>query len=64
MKQLREFASDKGYVMLEQLQITDMDEFYSRWKDGISSQGQETGTIEGFPQFLHETKVDHRQPRE
>jgi hypothetical protein len=40
VKQLREFASDRGYAMIDQLQITDMDEFYSRWKDGIRARGK------------------------
>ena len=51
VKQLREFAADKGYVMLEQIQITDMDEFYSRWKDGIRAKAKKLERLKGFCNF-------------
>jgi hypothetical protein len=35
LKQLRAFATEKGYVLIEQIQITAMDEPYSQWKDGL-----------------------------
>lgn len=34
VKQLREFCDARGYVMLDQLSVADMDLFYASWKDG------------------------------
>lgn len=56
VKQLREFASDKGYVMLEQLEITDMDEFYYRWKDGIRARAKKLERLKGFFKFCAKRK--------
>jgi integrase len=56
VKQLREFASDRGYVLIEQLQITDMDEFYSRWKDGVRAKAKKLERLNGFFQFCTKRK--------
>jgi hypothetical protein len=56
VKQLREFADDKGYVILEQLEITDMDEFYSRWKDGIRAKAKKLERLKGFFNFCVKRK--------
>jgi integrase len=55
-KQLRGFASDKGYVMIDQFQITDMDEFYSRWKDGIRAKAKKLERLNGFFNFCVKRK--------
>jgi hypothetical protein len=34
IKQLHNYCDGKGYVMLDQLGIADMDLFYASWKDG------------------------------
>jgi site-specific recombinase XerD len=56
VKQLREFASVKGYVLIEQIQITDMDEFYSRWKDGIRAKAKKLERLNGFFRFCVKRK--------
>jgi integrase len=56
VKQLREFASVKGYVLIEQFQITDMDEFYSRWKDGIRAKAKKLERLNGFFDFCVKRK--------
>lgn len=30
--QLEAYCSEKGYTYIDQLQVTDMDEFYAGWK--------------------------------
>ena len=56
VKQLREFDADKGYVMIEQIQITDMDEFYSRWKDGIRAKAKKLERLNGFCNFCEKRR--------
>ncbi len=56
VKQLRDFAKDKGYVMIDQFQITDMDEFYSRWKDGIRAKAKKLERLNGFFNFCAKRK--------
>jgi len=56
VKQLLNFAKDKGYVMVEQVQITDMDEFYSRWKDGIRAKAKKLERLNGFFNFCVKRK--------
>lgn len=56
VKQLRVFAEDKGYVLIEQIQITDMDEFYSRWKDGIRAKAKKLERLNGFFRFCVKRK--------
>lgn len=34
-KQLKAYADHRGYVFLDQLTVSDMDRFFSSWKDGI-----------------------------
>jgi hypothetical protein len=56
VKQLHEFAATKGYVMLEQLGITDMDEFYSSWNDGIRAKAKKLERLKGFFKFCAKRK--------
>jgi integrase len=69
VKQLRDFADTKGYVMMEQLQqITDMDEFYARWKDGVRAKGKKLERLNGFFNFcvkrkwILENPAQHLEP--
>jgi integrase len=55
-KQFRDFAAEKGYVMIDQIQITDMDEFYSRWKDGIRAKAKKLERLKGFFKFCVKRK--------
>jgi site-specific recombinase XerD len=56
VNQLLTFVADKGYVMIDQIQITDMDEFYSRWKDGIRAKGKKLERLNGFFKFCVKRK--------
>lgn len=51
VKQFREFTASKGYVLLHQLQIVDMDQFYSLWKDGIRAKAKKLERLNGFFDF-------------
>lgn len=62
VKQLREFASDKGYVLIDQLRITDMDDFYSRWKDGIRARAKKLERMKGFFHFCMKRKWISENP--
>lgn len=55
-KQLGEFASGKGYVMIDQFQMTDMDEFYSTWRDGIRAKAKKLERLNGFFNFCVKRK--------
>jgi integrase len=54
--QLLRFAEDRGYVMLDQFTITDMDAFYSAWRDGISAKGKKLERLKGFFKFCVKRK--------
>jgi integrase len=62
VKQLRDFASDKGYVMVDQFRITDMDDFYSRWKDGIRAKAKKLERLNGFFKFCVKRKWVEENP--
>jgi hypothetical protein len=48
VRQLRDFATHKGYVQIDQFATTDMDEFYSRWKHGIRARAKKLEGMNGF----------------
>jgi integrase len=50
-KQLRAYADDKGYVMLDQFTSADMDVFYANWKLGARAKGKALGTLRSFFRF-------------
>ena len=50
-KQLRAFADDKGYVMLDQFTSADIDMFYAAWKLGPRAKGKTLGTLRAFFRF-------------
>jgi site-specific recombinase XerC len=62
VKQFREFASEKGYVLIDQFQITDMDDFYSRWKDGIRAKAKKLERLKGFFHFCLKRKWVSENP--
>ena len=39
IKQLHAYCDKRGYVMLDQLTVGDMDRFYASWKDGKRARG-------------------------
>ena len=50
-KQLRAYADDKGYVMLDQFTSADMDVFYANMKLGARTKGKALGTLRSFFRF-------------
>lgn len=62
VKQLREFAAHKGYVQIDQFVITDMDEFYSLWKDGIRAKAKKLERLNGFFDFCVKRKWIRENP--
>jgi len=50
-KQLRAYAENKGYVMLDQFTSADMDVFYSHWKLGARAKGKALGTLRSLFRF-------------
>ena len=50
-KQLRTYADNKGYVMLDQFTSGDIDVFYSGWNLGARSKGKALGTLRNFFKF-------------
>ncbi len=65
-KQLRAYADDKGYVMLDQFTSADVDVFYSNWKLGARAKGKALGTLRSFFRFCAKRKwiaVDATDPK-
>jgi hypothetical protein len=50
-KQLRAFADDKVYIMLDQFGAADVDVFYSRWQLCPRAKGKALGTLRAFFRF-------------
>lgn len=61
-KQLRAYADDKGYVMLDQFTSADMDVFYATWKLGPRAKGKALGTLRGFFRFAMNRKWLNENP--
>jgi site-specific recombinase XerD len=54
--QLKAFADLRGYLMLDQLTVTDMDIFYASWKDKKMSKGKKLERLKGFIKFCLKRK--------
>jgi integrase len=55
-RQLSAFVDSKGFVMLDQLGVSDMDMFYASWKDGIRSKAKKLETLKSFVKFCRKRK--------
>jgi len=55
-KQLCEYADSRGYIMVDQLTVADMDNFYASWKDGIRSKAKKLERLKGFIRFCMRRK--------
>jgi hypothetical protein len=64
VNQLVAFAELKGYRMLDQFSVTDMDEFYLSWKDGVRSKGRKLERLKGFFKFCVKRKMITENPAE
>ena len=51
VKQLKAYCKDRGYVMVDQLTVTDMDVFYSSWKDAKRARAKKLERLKSFVKF-------------
>jgi hypothetical protein len=49
--QLRNYCDARGYVLIQQLTIADMDRFYASWKDGIRAKSKKLERLKSFVRF-------------
>lgn len=61
-RQLVAFGESKGYIMLDQFSMTDMDEFYGTWKDGVRAKGKKLERLRGFFAFGVKRKWINESP--
>ena len=54
--QLKAWATDIGYVHVDQLTVTGMDAFYGTWKDGIRARAKKLERLKAFVQFCIKRK--------
>jgi integrase len=54
--QLEAYCSEKGYTCIDQLQVTDMDEFYADWKDAKKGKAKKLERLRGFVRFCLKRK--------
>jgi len=50
-KQLCAYADSRGYVMVDQLTVADMDRFYASWNDGIRAKAKKLDRLKAFVKF-------------
>ena len=51
VKQLKIYAEARGYVMLDQLSVSDMDRFYASWKDAKRAKAKKLERLKAFVKF-------------
>jgi integrase len=49
--QVEAFATDRGYIFLDQLSVADMDRFYASWADGIRAKAKKLDRLKAFVKF-------------
>lgn len=49
--QLKVYTTDRGYVFVDQLTVSDMDRFYASWKDGIRAKAKKLDRLKSFVKF-------------
>jgi hypothetical protein len=54
--QLEAYCSEAGYTYVDQLQVTDMDEFYAGWKDAKKGKAKKLERLRGFIRFCLKRK--------
>jgi len=55
-KQLNAYCTDKGYVVLDQLGVDDMDKFYASWNDEKRSKAKKLERLKSFVKFCRKRK--------
>jgi site-specific recombinase XerD len=56
IKQLRAYTDSKGYVLLDQLTVSDMDLFYGSWKDAKRARAKKLERLKAFIKFCCKRK--------
>lgn len=56
MKQLRAYCASRGYVLMDQLTVADMDRFYAFWKDGKRGRAKKLERLKAFVRFCLKRK--------
>jgi hypothetical protein len=56
IKQLRAYGDSRGYVLLDQLTVADMDRFYASWKDGKRARAKKLDRLKSFVKFCRKRK--------
>jgi len=54
--QLGAYAQSRGYIMLDQLDVADMDRFYASWKDEKRSRAKKLERLKSFIKFCRKRK--------
>ena len=55
-KQLQAYADMRGYLLLKQLSVADMDRFYASWRDGKRSRAKKLERLKAFVKFCLKRK--------
>jgi hypothetical protein len=59
VKQLRSHSDSRGYLLIGQLTIADMDRFQASWKDGIRAKARDRGAkVKAAPEAQPVPKKD------
>jgi site-specific recombinase XerD len=56
VNQFTEYTNSRGYVTLDQLDVSDMDRFYASWKDGKRSKAKKLERLKSFIKFCLKRK--------
>lgn len=56
VKQLKAYCNMRGYMMLDQLTVADMDRFYATWKDGKRAKAKKLDRLKSFIRFALKRK--------
>jgi integrase len=56
VKQLKAHCIEKGYVVLDQLSVADMDAFYATWKDAKRARAKKLERLKAFIKFCRKRK--------
>lgn len=56
MKQFRAYCISRGYVLMDQLTVADMDRFYASWNDGKRGRAKKLERLKAFVRFCLKRK--------
>jgi integrase len=55
-KQLTAYCESRGYYLIDQLTVSDMDRFYASWKDGVRGKAKKLERLKAFVKFCMKRK--------